>query len=732
MPSSRIIRGLTICVLLVLLNACATPNGAELQPTPAEGGAVLAAKLEQELRASYQISDSPAVEPAPSSRPQRSVVVSGSREFINPRAARPPEVLETLQGDVTLNFELADIRDVVKVIFDTLGQNYILDPAVQGEVTVQTSRPLPRDLLLPTLETLLRQVGAALVRSEGSYRIVPVGGAVAGSNVPRLGRTGPGYAVRIFPLRYISAVEMETILQPFAPAGGVLMVDPIRNLLILGGTRQELNYLQETIDIFDVNWLRGMSVGLYPLANVDAQDMTNELSRLFGPDSGLPFAGLFRFVPITRMNAVLVITPQPEYLNEATVWIERLDESGGERLYVYKVQNSDADYLASLIGNIFDTTTGSGTRPSTSGRVAPGLQPGQIATPPGGGINLASFQAIDEEQLMGRQPQAAAPVGGGSGPTDNTRIIADVENNALLIWASAQQYERMLGALRQIDVPKRQVLIEATIAEVTLTDELSYGLQWFFKNDVGRFGGLGSLNLAPGTPVGDVNFSNFTYALADAGGIVRALLNVLAAESRIRVLSSPQLMVVDNQQARIQVGDQQPVRTGTTTSDGGVITESIQFKDTGVQLEVTPKINAGGLVTLDLDQNVTDVGPIDEATGQRAFLTRQINSRVSVQSGQTIVLGGLIRERSASGSSGLPGLHRLPVLGGLFGNRSNEYGRTELIVLITPQVVSGSDEAVQVASELRERMRNVVPMESPWRQPLQRPDMLHLNQWRGE
>lgn len=751
MPNSTI-RNCAALVLTAVLAACATTGGPGDAATGTEvqtgSGSSLAEKVEREMQA--ETSPYPSTEPLPeaSNEPpaQRPIIVRGDGQFINTRAASRPQAQETSEGEVTLNFELADIRDVVKVIFDTLGQNYILDPAVQGEVTVQTSRPLPKDALLPTLETLLRQVGATLVKNDGVYKIVPAAQAVSGNSSPRLGRAelGPGYNVRIFPLRYISATEMEAILKPFAPEGGVLLVDPVRNLLILAGSQRELDYLQETIDIFDVNWLKGMSVGFYPLQNVDAEDVAAELSKLFGPDSGLPFAGLFRFVPITRLNALLAITPQSEYLNEVTVWIERLDESGGERLYVYKVQNSDAEYLASLVGQIFDTKTGGSASSSTSGQVAPGLQPASISSGGGESANLASYQAQEEQpppdstvrlgrsaggnsSASGRVPTGGGPTGTGGLIGESVKIIADAENNALLIWAGSQQYDKILSALRQIDVPKRQVLIEATIAEVSLTDQLQYGLQWFFKNDVGRFNGLGSLNLGNDVPVGNVIGDNFTYAISDAGGIVRALLNVLAQESKLRVLSSPQLLVLDNQEARIQVGDQVPVATSTDRGSGGdIITQNIQFKDTGVILQVKPQVNASGLVTLDLTQEVTDVGnQTVSGTNQLPFLKREINSKVAVQSGQTIVLGGLIRENKQNASGGIPGLHKLPVVGGLFGTKSNNYDRTELVVLLTPRVVQNSTEAAEVASEIKERMRGIVPLESPWKQPLQPPNQLN-------
>ncbi len=724
---SIINRGLVIGALIVVMTACATPETVrDPEITVETNGSSLAQRVER-------TANRMAVAQVPSEPQLSTQIIRGDGRFIDTEAAQRVAAEPTGPGEVTLNFELADIRDVVKIIFDTLEENYVIDPRVRGEVTVQTSRPLPRATLLPTLETLLRQVGAVLVRSEGVYRVVPAATAATGGSVPRLmsANVPPGYGVKIFPLRYISAAEMETILRPFAPEGGILLVEPARNLIILAGTRQELNYLRETVEIFDVNWLQGMSVGFYPLDNIDAEDVTRELDQLFGPNSGLPFAGLFRFVPINRLNAVLVITPQADYLREATVWIERLDSSGGERLYVYRVQNSSAEYLASLLGSVFDVQTSGGTtpRPATSGQVAPGQQTRRIGTD-GESASLAVLQMDDDPDT---DTPAVEASGVNAGRLDQQlRITADTENNALLIWASSQQYERVLSALRQIDVPKRQVLIEAIIAEVTLTDELQYGLQWFFKNNRvgGSYTGFGSrgldgnrLTIDSGGVLGDAGFS---YALADSAGLVRALLTTLAGDSLVRVLSSPQIMVIDNQQARIRVGDQQPVRGPRTVgTDSTVLTETFQFKDTGVTLQVQPNINAGGLVTMDIDQEVTDVGPEDSATGQRSFLQRQFTSKVAVQSGETIVLGGLIRERQTTSSSGVPVLHEIPLVGGLFGAKNRDFGRTELVVLLTPQVIADSREASRATAEIRERMRGIIPLDSPWQQPLEMPSRLH-------
>lgn len=756
--------------VMLLLSACATPGGPHATTATStkatDQSMSLAQKVEQQLQSSAAQPVSESVNSSTKRRPTKPIIIRGDGKFINTKAASQAQVQEASKGDVTLNFELADIRDVVKVIFDTLGENYILDPAVQGQVTVQTSRPLPKNMLLPTLETLLRQVGATLIHGKDGYRIVPRSQAAAGNGAPASGNVqrGPGYGVRIFPLHYISAKEMAQILKPFAPQGGILLVDPVRNLLILGGSQQELDYLQETINTFDVNWLKGMSIGMYPLQNVDAGDMADQLDKLFGPKSKLPFAGMFRFVPISRLNALLVITPQADYLKEVTVWIQRLDNNGGERLYVYQVQNGDADYLAQVLGQVFGTKSSSVTAPSNAGRVAPGMQPSQISSGSSGfssgtssslgstSINLAALQASTKQSkaenqggpvVLGSDNNGSSgssgssvvnAAGGKSGRSsgssvlgENVKIVADTTNNSLLIWASNQQYNKILDALRQIDVPKRQVLIEATIAEVTLSGDLQYGLEWWFKNNNvgGSYQGTGALGLNNQTQLSgalqNISGNAFNYAISDSAGIVRALLNVLATESKVRVLSSPQLMVLDNQEARIQVGTQQPILSSTTVTTGGNTTQSVEYKDTGVILDVTPKVNSSGQVTLNISQEVTDVGSEDPATHQTTFLARKISSKVSVQSGQTIVLGGLIKENQSSSSGGLPGLYQLPVIGALFGNKTHSYDRTELVVLLTPLVVQNNEEATQVANEIKRRMQDIIPLRDPWKAPLRKP-----------
>jgi general secretion pathway protein D len=760
--------------LAVLLSACATPPPSEetiqqttpVSASPVAGSLRLTAKP---LSATDRSGASAEVKEAS----RTTTILPGTGDFIDLKAAVKPSPtrIKATPGEVTLNFEGADIRDVAKVVFDTLKENYTVDPLVQGEVTVQTSQPLTPNQLLPTLETLLRMNNAVLVHEGNLYKILPGAGAVKQGNLtPRLGSSGGGYSVRIVPLRYISATEMQSIIAPLLPDGAVLRADVARNLLMLAGTPQELANIQTTIDTFDVNWLKGMSVGMFRLRNIDSQAMATNLNQVLGEGSGTPIAGLLRFVPLSKMNAVLVITPQKEYLREVAVWIERLDGVGGERLYVYHVQNSRAEYLADLLNGLFNL--GSGGSSGRGGEVAPGLKPAEASSgmssggglssgggvsssgglssgggaSPGGSSSSAGSSSASGSRSSSRAGAATAGSSGGGGPSagmEEVRIVADIENNALLIWATNQNHERIVSTLEKMDVPPRQVLIEATIAEVTLTGKLSYGVQWYFNNDLGQdYTGNGFFGLTSGnTPLNGTTTTDgkvttvtkglaiaadkFTYVIT-GGNTVKALLSALASDGKVRVLSAPHVMALDSQQAQIRVGTQQPTPSGTSTVNNVTTSGGVTYKDTGVFLKVLPRINSGGMVNMDILQEVIDVGPlVDVSSGsvsssgesvalkQRAYLQRSVNSKVAVRSGQTVVLGGLIRDNRAEGESGVPVLYKIPVLGALFGNTAEEVERTELIVLITPRVVEDSQEAAQVTDEIKRKMQGLAPMLPP-------------------
>ncbi|OGT05347.1 MAG: type II secretion system protein GspD [Gallionellales bacterium RIFCSPLOWO2_12_FULL_59_22] len=623
----------------------------------------------------------------------------GTGIFVKP-APTLPAISESGE-EVMLNFDGADLREVIKIVLvDIMNESYVIDPRVQGVVNIHSSHPIKRSALLPTLESVLRMNGASLVRElDGVFHVTPLATVAKGALTPQVNEASkplpPGYSVQIVSLKYISAREMVKILEPFTPDGGVVRVDDTRNMLFLGGNARELRHLMETIDIFDVDWIAGMSVGLFTLKSVDVKIAFSEFEKIMGDKAQSPLAGVLRIIPIERLNALLVITHQPKYLEEARVWVERLDHSGatdgGVRLYVYQVQNGDAVKMATLLGQAFSKQTSQGAAPPS---LAPGLKPAEIKSP--------------AQADTGTQPASPGSVSVSIGGA--TKIIADKDNNALLILANHSEYETIASAIRKLDVVPRQVLIEVTIAEVTLSDEFSFGLEWYFSNGPNRKGFLdtGATGISQLTP-------GFSYAWLDPAGSIKAVLNAMAANSKLNIIASPHIMVSDNHTAKIQVGDRVPTVSQTqalatavaTTATTGVIS-SVQYLDTGIMLSVTPHINAGGLVTMEISQEVSNAAKtVTSGIDSPTISKRSAQSTVTVQAGETMVLGGLISDKKSDSSSGLPFLSEIPLLGALFGAQNVKGDRTELVMLITPKLVANSQQAREITDEFRKKMGNV-------------------------
>lgn len=635
----------------------------------------------------------------------------GSGVVVKPSVAQP--LITDAGGNLTLNFEGADLREVVRTILgDILKENYIVDPRVGGTITLRTAKPIPKAAAMHTLEEVLRMNGAVMIREgDGVFRIVPSAVAGKGNATPQLAETGKplpgGYSIQIVPLKHIGVADMAKILEPLAGEPSSVRIDPLRNLLILSGTQLQLKHMLETIDMFDVDWISGMSVGLFTLQSVDVKTVTGELEKLFGDENLGPLAGAVRVVPIERLNALLVVTPQAKYLEQARTWIERLDHpgagGGGQRLYVYPVQNGKAENLAILLNDAF-----SGKSTQAEAESSPELAPGAVP---------AEIKSAEPSQANGKEVRPAASVtsmtagsGDGVGLPQDVRVIADKDNNALLILASPADYESIESAIRKLDIAVRQVLVEVTIAEITLKDELKYGLEWYFNNGARINGkldtGLGGIAaLVPG----------FSYSWVSKAADVGAVLNALATDSKLKIISSPHITVADNQTAKIKVGDRVPTISQTqsvpsTTTATGIIS-SVQYLETGVMLSVTPRVNAGGQVTMEINQEVsnattTTTSGIDSPTIQE----RSAESTVTVKSGETIILAGLIKEEKTNSTEGLPLLAQIPLIGGLFGTQSRGDNRTELILLITPRVLTDLQDAAAITEEYRSRIKGLERM----------------------
>lgn len=619
-------------------------------------------------------------------------------------------------GEVKLNFQDANLLEVIKVVLgDMLASNYVVDARVQGSVTLQTSRPLRRDDLLPTLEMLLRMNGAALVQDGDLYRVVPLAAAAGDVTAPQLGDSSlplpQGFSVRVVPLQHIAAEEMSQILEPFTAGNKqVLRVDRQRNLLVLAGSGDDMGRLLETVRIFDVDRMAGMSVALFTPEFVDAKTLGEELQKLLADrDQGL-LAGMVRFEVIDRLNGLMVVTPRPQHLAQVRRWVRQLDRdsgSSGQRLFIYRVQNGKSADLAEVLNRLFEPEAK--TPPA---KLAPGLKAAEAASPAG--------QARAAEAPA---PTKAARAGGRNDglafhSKARVKVIADEPNNALLILASGQDYRQILAALKQLDAVPMQVLIEVTIAEVTLTNNLSYGVEWFFKNSIGAFDGRGALELgltdigASGIAGATSGVQNFSYALTK-GGTVNGLLNMLDEESNISILSSPSLLVLNNQEARIQVGDEISIKTAEQSSVTGgtdtALTSTFERRETGVMLAVKPRVNPGGLVIMDVEQEVSNVPQADVGSDNPRIQQRKIMSSVAVHSGDSVMLGGLIKDNRDRSEAGVPVAHKVPVFGTLFGTKANNVDRTELLVLITPRAISDRTTASKVTDEFRRKLNTLMP-----------------------
>ena len=664
------------------------------------------------------------------SRPDDGVkIIPGTGMFVRPAQVRPQ--VQAPQ-DIVLNFEGADLREVIRVVMsDMLGESYAIDPKVNGTVTIHTTQPISRTAVMPILDTMLRMNGAAMVRENGVYKIGPLSTALRGTTTPQIFNPQPGFGVQVVPLQFIAAREMAKILEPLLPDGSILRVDESRNLLMLAGAEAEMRHALETVSVFDLDWLAGMSVGLFTLKSVDVKNIAPELELLFGEKSKSPFAGMLRIIPIERMNAVFVVSPRPQYLEQARVWVERLDRNGGKsgtRLHVYPVQNGSAEKIAALLSQVMG---GKSTAAAPAASVAPGLTATTLQSPGGGASSLGG--GLSGSSSIGGGTSAAASglstataanvpnvVASGSGEAlglgagSNIKVIADRDNNALLILANAAEYEKLEEAIKKLDVVPRQVLVEVTIAEVTLTGALSYGLEWFFNSNNNLSGMLFNSNTniraLPSDPTGSVTPKlPFSAVWKTAGGNISAVLSALASNTKVNVISSPHVMVTDNQVAKINVGASVPVQgqsTITGATGSAAITTSVVYVDTGVVLSVRPHINAGGLVTLEVVQEVSDVQDGVTTTGLNSptINKRTAQTTVAVQSGDTMVLAGLIKEDKNAGSSGLPLLSEIPVVGALFGAKTDSNNRRELIITITPRVVNDTTQAREVTAEFRKKL----------------------------
>ena len=698
-----------------------------------------------------------AAEPAPSP--------GGPTADLRVASADPAAIV---RGDgVELNFEGADIQNVAKtVLSDTLGINFVVDPRVQGNVTLASTGPIPRKDVLPVFESVLRMSNAAVLHEGNLVKIVPVAEAT-GTGAVNIGAGQPGFGVSIVPLHYTTAATIARTADSFLSRPGAIKIDQARNLLLIQGTTAERQAALDVVAAFDVEWMHNQSVGVYPLKSTSPETMIRELERVFESGDGGQGHGVIRFQPVSRMNAVLVVTKNPKFLERATQWVHRLDRSdtSGTTVRVYRLKYASAPQVAKILNEIFLRGSGQSVGDLPGSQIAPGTSAAQsrldslkTASAGSDGSTTSSGSTTSASRPSGTargaaSTQTAGPISAAfegfeqKGPesttssssitsTDsqsrgvfqNVRITPDTADNSIVVYSNQEDYRIIERSLHELDRPRMQVAIDATVAEVTLTDALQFGVQYFFSNNANNVGLIPAPATAPGVPVAPVApitadaasgvqsaiQSAFLQRVLPGFNLLlgpeaqpRVILSALSNLTNVKVLSAPSVVVMDNQPALLQVGNEIPISTGAATilsNANTPIVNTIEMRNTGVILKVLPHVYANGTIQMEIEQEISNVVNASQPTLTPTISQRRVHSTIAVTNGQTVLLGGLISDQDQKTKAGIPLLSDIEVIGNLFGTTSVQKQRTEIIMFIKPHLIRNSLDARSVAEEFRARL----------------------------
>lgn len=635
-------------------------------------------------------------------------------------------------GQYTLNFENTDIKEVAHAILnDALHVNYTISGDVSGPVTISSARPVSRDALLSALEASLSSFNFSLVKSGDSYRITANGMSVGTLDRGRI--TTPGYGVSIIPLKFVQASTMSDLISGFVAQAEGLKVNIAGNMIIVRGSGPQRAQVVDAVSSFDADFMQNQRVSIFRLVQAKPEDVVPELERIFNVKGE---NGLIQFQPMSRIRGVMAISKNPALIRRAETWARRLDQEDpdtNQNVVIYKAKYRKSDELARVLTTLF-TTAAATTTPTTS------TTPTNAAASSTPTFNTPTNGQTPQSTTTSQNTQSTSQTTTASNPADRIasafsdsttpttelstgpnvvdltsgatsaqqlRISSDPTNNSVVIYGDSELAAQALATLKKLDATPTQVSVNVTIAEVRLNNELKYGVQYFLKSrDLGlgrNRGSLSLINQASNAISKDTPGLNFV-AGADANpDVIISALNTL---TDVEVLSAPTLVVLENQTATLQVGDEVPITTQqsqSTESGTAPLINSVEFKDTGIILNVTPRIGQNDAVTMDIDQEISNVVS-GSNTLTPTISKRSIKTQISVNNQQTVLLGGLISATTDNSKSGVPGLMRIPVVGDLFSSTSKTKGRTELIIMIRPVVIRDAQDAADVAENLRSQM----------------------------
>ncbi len=621
---------------------------------------------------------------------------------VPPAGAAPPSQVRArgAGGGFLVKFNNADVYEVIHTLGKMAGINYLIDPRVRGVVNVHTQGTVDREGALDLLYSILKINGATAVREGEIYHIVPLVEAKTEPLLPeewkgREGDSSPNRPVmRAFPLQYIAASEMAKVIKPFVSAGGDVTEVPRANMVLVMDTAGNMEKHARLVELFDADAFRAAGVKLFPLKFLAPEEMAENLESIFGAlDFGAKGGKLsgINFVPLQRMNALLAVTASPKTMENIERWIGELDKepSGTSRtVYLYRVRHGKVEDVMAVLGKLFPqkTTARAGKPTEFKPKVAE-----SSARP--------AAAARQEERPAARQEEGAKEFAGAFD------IIMDEPTNSIIIRGSASEYAALLNVLKVIDIYPLQVLLEVLIAEVQLDDELRLGIDWQYMSQSSDW----THDVSLSTSAAGIS-QGLRYAFEKTDrllGSVRALAN----DGKVSILSSPSVVSTNGKESKIEVAQQVPVTSGQVTNVSGaadVITETVEYRDVGIILSFTPYINAEGLITLEINQEQSEVAGVTGGTlNNPVFLKRSIQTTMLATQDRSIVLGGLVQERRERSRDGIPFLYKIPFIGWIFGARNASVSRTELLIFITPRVIESVEEGTQLSREFEDRVEEL-------------------------
>ena len=626
-----------------------------------------------------------------------------------------PDIPEELKEakHITLNFDGTELYDVITTFCDLLKINYVIEGKVEGKVTLQTFNKIPVGDLYSVLEQILAINNVTVIKSGNFYRFLKAPDAAKkplsihfadDPSIPDKERM----IIQIIPLQHISVESMRKIITPLLTTNASFIEVPETKNLMMIEMAYNVKRIVKVVQALDIDKLASSDIQLYKLRNADSEVLVKELEEVFSSMGYKEALGSsLSFLSLTRLNSILVVNAFDKILPTIEFWVNRLDQpvsEGDVSTFVYYVQNGDAETLASLLNGIFSSTESASTAENNLDNKA------KITTAKKGNKSKAKTPTPSSKNPLVQTTNSI-----NNDFEGDVTILPDADTNAVIIRTSPRNYPAILALINKLDLLPQQVLIEVLIVDLTVDEQTATGLDFAMKGSIGPYKASGSSSASQdvATTLGD-SIGTATSSFLKGGSFVIgqpdkiiAQLQVFASDSKANVLANPILVTSDNKPANISITDEIPIvqEANTPSAGGAIVSSTVEFKSVGIKLDITPKINSENFINLKINQEISSRGA-DIGT-QPSFNTRQVNTEVVLKDNQVLVMGGLMRTDSTDTISGVPILKDLPYVGRLFGSESTSLKKTELMIFITPHVISNADDSEFVTREFKKRLTNL-------------------------